>query len=595
MRNPFALAASSVFAAGKFIWRWSVPYKSGHCPDDKIYAAVWKSPVDSNQIIATLAPIFPDVALENLPVDEEHIRHLLRDRFPPPVIDSSSEDLSGSETTKSVTTHANVESAEETWEHLPENLRYLLASLNAHHVELKLQSMLDDAFHTKAGRNQLKRSGAGIRKTFAMWRNGFTAAVSRKERYAVNLFFIFLAFSACYPDVAAGFLGERSYNQRSIGSRIVTLCQLFFLRTYDYPSLWLLFNWSLERLLGAFVGNTVYALAAVIPALRLAHKQAWFRAMMLALSMSWQVGVQFSPPVRDYIVRLLIRRQMLAKRKAADVDSIDWSTIVNKVRHELIPLPTYNKLQHVESTIISSEDNVPFKVRTERFIQFTACFKLGRPADQLVGLLKDDFESIINAYEDYNQTAPQSDNKHIGEGEKSHIEPRAPKFLLVVFDICIFAYVCYSFYPQPFTFNTVVAYGTVVILKQAILAVKKYQTLKGARRLFTNMVSINIIGMLLVSTPVTIDRNILANDANFIALTLAMVFATIFLAEPIAPILLTVTEKLVDGFMWMKSKLSANKGKSISDGSRSDTDASSDREGVPSAHFSDKGAGETKK
>ena len=157
---------------------------------------------------------------------------------------------------------------------------------------------------------------------------------------------------------------------------------------------------------------------------------------------------------------------------------------------------------------VAAED-VPVRVRTERYIQYTAGYKLGRPADQLVGLFKDDLEGIINTYEDYQSTSPVAAPEDDG-----HVEPRAPKFLLVFFDMAIFAYVCYSFYPQPFTFNTVVAYGTVVCIKQAIIAFKRYQTPKSARRLFTNMVSINIIGMFLVSTPVTVNRDVLKSDVN---------------------------------------------------------------------------------
>ena len=64
--------------------------------------------------------------------------------------------------------------------------------------------------------------------------------------------------------------------------------------------------------------------------------------------------------------------------------------------------------------------------------------------------------------------------------------------------------------------------------------------------MFTNMVSINILGMLLVSTPVTVDRDVLDVNVNMVTLTLAMVLATIFLSEPVAPLLVTFVEKLVD-------------------------------------------------
>ncbi|PHH74120.1 hypothetical protein CDD80_3300 [Ophiocordyceps camponoti-rufipedis] len=208
----------------------------------------------------------------------------------------------------------------------------------------------------------------------------------------------------------------------------------------------------------------------------------------------------------------------LRRRIKTGDGGIDWNSVDETIGKELVsqrlhdPVPTWYE--------------VPIKVRTERYIHFTSSMELGRSADQLIGLLKNDLESIASTTTD-----------------RGRVEPRAPKLLLVLVDFAIFAYVCYSFWTQPVTFSTVVAYSTVVIIKQTMLALKRYQTVKGARRLFTHMVSINILGILLVSTPVTVDRKVLAKDGNMVALTLAMVFATLFLAEPIAPALLTVTER----------------------------------------------------
>ncbi|KAK5991429.1 hypothetical protein PT974_09711 [Cladobotryum mycophilum] len=549
--------------AAKFVWHWSVPYKSGHRPDDIPYAAVWNTPIDEESILDTLQAVFPDIPRNKLPTEEEHIRQLVRHRLQPYLQSSDEESAPTLEESANNTAQQEAQrklledTTEEAWQHVPLNLRHLLAALNAHHVDKKLDELIKDNYHTKSGLGGLTRAKNGVSKTFKMWRLGFRAAVSRFERYSVNFFFLFLAFSACYPDVAAGFLGERSYNQRSIGSRIVTLCQLFHLRTFDFPSFWLLFNWSLERLLGAFVGNTVYALTACIPALHVVYRETWFRTMMLVLSMSWQVSVQFTPPLRDYIVRLVTRRQMTGLRNDSKAGHIDWGNADKIIESELKTLKTYTA-QQAQKEIPPSWQEVPIRVRIERYIQFTGRFVLGRPADQLVGLLKEDLEGVINTYEDYSLTKPRSSEEKANR-DKGHVEPRAPKFLLVAFDICIFAYVCYSFFPQPFTFNTVVAYGTVVIIKQAIVAIKRYQTLKSARRLFTNMVSINILGVFLVSTPVTVDRHVLAKTGNFIALTLAMVFATLFLAEPIAPLMLSLTEKITSGSSALINKLRSSK------------------------------------
>ncbi|OAA60636.1 hypothetical protein ISF_05675 [Cordyceps fumosorosea ARSEF 2679] len=571
----FKAIGNGALAAVHFVWRWSVPYNSRNRPIDAVYAAVWSTRLDQEGIRNILQEAFPTIPRDELPTEEEAIRRLVRERLSPGGSSSSSsssstfqdESDSASSDDSSVTQADKdeaaekqklLDAAEETWEHLPTNLRSLLASLNAQNLETKLTSLLAAPFHTPSGRRAIRRASSGVRRTLAMWRHGFRAAVPRTERVLTNVFILFLVFSACYPDVAAGVLGERSYNQRSIGGRIVTLCQLWFLWRYPQHSLWLLFNWSLERLLGAFVGSTAYALAAVVPAVHEAYGKTWFRGMMLALSMTWQVGVQFSPAVRDYVVRLVTRRQMrrLREHKGGEEEqAMDWDEADRAINAELMAIKVFAARDKAAAAGDGDDaEAVPVRVRVERYIQYTACYKLGRPADQLVGLLKDDLEGIVNTYEDYQSTSPTA-----APSSDGHVEPRAPKFLLVAFDVAIFAYVCYSFYPQPFTFNTVVAYGTVVCVKQAIVACKRYQTPKSARRLFTNMVSINIIGVFLVSTPVTVDRHVLDSDFNFVALTLAMVLATLFLAETIAPLLLALVEGLTAGCGWLRRKMTGEK------------------------------------
>lgn len=575
-------------SAVNFVWRWSVPYNSRNRPEDDLYAAVWRIGLDDSSILDIIQASFSDIPRDQLPIEEEAIRRLVRERYPPGGDSPSScasstcqDDSDTASTHASSTTNVDkkgiisieaqkqllLDSAEETWPHLPNPLRSLLASLNARHIETKLTSLLASPFHTSSGHSALQRASAGIHRTLSMWRYGFQVAVPRVERCLTNIFIAFLVFSAIYPDVAAGVLGERSYNQRSIGGRIVTLCQLWFLWRYPYHSLWLLFNWSLERLLGAFVGSTVYALAAVVPVIHAAYSTSWFRIMMLAVSMSWQIGVQFSPALRDYVMRLVTRRQMVAMRRRrleAEEEPMDWDEADRIINAELVTVKTFATTQQKQQqcrgsnklVVSAPAEDVPLRVRVERYLQYTACWKLGRPADQLVGLFKDDLESIINIYKDYQST---SSGRYAAAADDGHVEPRTPKFLLVFFDMAIFAYVCYSFYPQPFTFNTVVAYGTVVCIKQSIIACKRYQTPKSARRLFTNMVSINIIGVFLVSTPVTVDRNVLKSDVNFILLTLAMVFATLFLAETIAPLLLALVEGLVSACDWVQSKVHTKK------------------------------------
>ncbi|CEJ94357.1 hypothetical protein VHEMI09894 [[Torrubiella] hemipterigena] len=531
-----------------FIWKWSVPYKNRNRDTDIQYAKIWKFGVDKQSLRENILSCFPDIQLDTMSLDEEYIRRLVLKRFLHQNHIKDNKEQQHAEIDSDLPNKAKAGemmqlAPEETWECIPEGLRNTLASLNAIHIEEKLNILKARAYHTPHGRASLSRALNSIRKVFQIWRLGFANAVSRTERVGVNIFFVFLAFCAVYPDIAAGFLGERSYNQRSIGGRVVTLFQLFFLWMYPYHPFLLLFTWSLERLLGAFVGNTVYALAAVIPSLRLVHSEVWFRTMMLVLSLSWQIGVQFAITVRDYTLRLLVRRQMrLHRQNTTSQEGINWAEADKEIAWELLSLEDFITIgsQSIDGDL--TWDQVPIKVRIERYVKFTSTYRLGRPADQLISLLKDDMEAILAVYEDYRLSSKQIREP---ESDKSFAEPRFPKLLLVCIAVAVFTYVCYSFWPQPFTFNTIVAYSTVVIIKQMILAFKRYQTVKSALRLFTNMVSINILGMLLVSTPVTADPKVLQNNVNMVLLTLAMVFSTLFLAELIAPLLLLVIEYII--------------------------------------------------
>ncbi|KAG5966920.1 hypothetical protein E4U57_001623 [Claviceps arundinis] len=579
METAVAWIKNGIGKAATTLWRWSVPYRSSNRPDDDLFSAVWGTSLNEQSVLDVLEPLFPSISRHELPTMEGPIRRLVRERLPPPKLppaqerghdeeektigslESRLDHNDGGGTTPYQDEKQMASATEEMWTHLAPNLRNLLAAMNAFHLENKLQIILEDDLHPPAGRKAIERSLCGINKNLMMWRRGYEAAISRRERYFVSFFFIFLVFSAIYPNVAAGFLGERSYNHRSVGMRIATLSQMYYLWTFPFHSCWLLFNWSLERLLGALVGNTVYAFAAMVPAVHAAYLQSWFRLMMLAVSMSWQLGVQFYPTVRDFVMRLVTRRQMSRLRRRRqhqeEADSIDWEAADEEIANELMTLEAFVASPTSDVNVRAKKlqescswQQVGIRVRAERFIQFTSCFKLGRPADQLVGLMKDDLEGVINTFEDYKSTAivARSGAHSDSKVHKGHIEPRTTKFLLVGFDMALFAYVCWSFYPQPFTFNTVVAYGTVVTIKQTIVACKRYQTPKSARRLFTNMSAVNILGILLVSTPVTVDAHILDDTGKFVGLTLAMTFATLFLAEPIAPLLLLVTEKLIAGW-----------------------------------------------
>ncbi|KAM3507743.1 hypothetical protein MY11210_007023 [Beauveria gryllotalpidicola] len=506
-------AGNGICETAFFMWKWSIPYKNRNRPQDNAYAAIWKTTLDEAYIRAALHSACPDIAPNQLPVEEEHIRQLIRQRFIP----LGDVQEMGSEKQADQKQLLNRE-PEEAWSNVPENIRHLLAAANAKNMEKKMQFLGEEEYHPSQGLAAILRHKSGVNKTFRIWRCGFAAGVSYTERICVNIFFLFLIFCSVYPNVAAGFLDERSYNQRSIGSRIMTLFQLFFLWTFPYHTLWLLYNWSVERLLGGLVGSTVYACIAIFPAVKMANKASWFRTMVLVLTIVWQMGVQFFATVRSYIGRLLTRHQMGSVRRSGKNGEIYWNSVDKAIQRELVSLEAHME-QHLKAGAVPQPwQDVPIKVRAERYIRFTRCFEVGRSADQLIGLLKDDLESIVNIYEDYRSTAKGLPDEEAPEKNvKDHIEPRLPKLMLVIFDIAIFAYVCFSFWSQPFTFNTVAAYSTVVVVKQSIVLCKRYQTVANASRLFTNMVAFNIWGIFLVSLPVTVDKNVLQHNEKIMA------------------------------------------------------------------------------
>lgn len=519
----------------KYLWEWGPFARNANRPEDKTFFELWNIPRDEERIRDALQDAFPEYPVAELPTTEEEVRLFIRSHAFQETTADGEKSLNPSKSTTTV----------ECWEHIPTSIRHILAALNADQLERKLHQIANRHYHPSRGIARIHRTRHGIGKMFNMWNNGFKAGVGKHERIAIQIFFWFLLFCNIFPNVAAGFLGERGYNVRQTGVRVVTLIQWCYLWTFDYPIFFLLFNWSLERLIGALLGNTAYGFAAAIPQVHKAYYTDWFRNMLLGLSTAWQISIQFYFPARDLVERVITTRQMARLRKNAK--GIDWKEVDAEIKHEIVSLKAFQEQQASQSMAVVDAADVPLRVRIERLIQFSNTFKLGRAADMLVGLQKTDLENLLELYEDYRATGPSEDRK----ADDGHVEPRLPKYLLVLFDIGIFAYICYSFFYQPFNFNTVVAYGAVVILKQFILALKRYQTVKAARRLFTNMTAFNVWGIFLVSVPVTVNRNVYDNDGIFAGLLVAMTFATVFLTEPLAPLFQTVGEKVTACCMWI--------------------------------------------
>lgn len=190
--------ARSIFLKAVFlVWKWSIPYRNRNLPQDDVYAAIWRTELHETCIRSALHGVFPNIALDQLPVQEEHIRQLLRQRLPPTC------DTQDKEGTVHKETHLEQrrmweQEPEEAWPHIPEGIRHILAAANAKNMEDKLQLLSEEAYHPSQGFGAMLRHKSSISKTFRMWRLGFSAAVSRAERISANVFFLFLIFMTVY-------------------------------------------------------------------------------------------------------------------------------------------------------------------------------------------------------------------------------------------------------------------------------------------------------------------------------------------------------------------------------------------------------------
>jgi hypothetical protein len=548
--GAFEFVRSRSIRALNAIWKWSPLKRNCNRGVDQIFADIWKEVLTDadyqsgfSKAIDILRRNFPHIAGEPPPGNEEALRDLVRRHcLPPDKTEGEKAELRRSDDGKKKLAKWEAErillldEPEEAWCHLPAEFRYLLAALNGYHLERKLKSLAEWERHTKTGRVRAKRLSKGALTQLRTW-NG-TVAISRRKVVVKNVFAAFLVVVCVFGNVTAGFLNERSYNQRMLGGRVLALTQLFFLFRYKFTTSWLLYNWSLERAIGALLANIAYALVALFPRIRSKSGTPQFEFSVVALSTCWQIGVQFWYPFRDFVERGLVGREIVAERKQADLESgIEWRCFDETVENEVCSHGDFIKKQFDPSASVIGPYNVPLKVLLDRHLRFLKTFGFGRPCDQLISLYVDYLEEFLSIMECYNSSRPSAlASQSSASGKQGHAEPRKSKSTFIIYAVLIFGYSAYSFYyTQPYTFSTVVPYGAVVIIKLTIITLKRFQTAKTARRIFTNMVAFNIWAMLVVSAPVTIDKHILEPIGNMIGLTVAMVVLHLFLTEPIAP------------------------------------------------------------
>ncbi|KAF2158140.1 hypothetical protein K461DRAFT_318127 [Myriangium duriaei CBS 260.36] len=488
--NALALVARTV-------WAWSPICRNRHRAADEEFLSAFVLPCDPDDLTRAARSYLPHVQDSDLPRDEDDLRRLVRYEYQP----------TGSEKDK----------PEELWEAVPVDIRNLLIALNGRAIAVDLQRLRDAPYHTKTGRRAFGRAADGFNKVADVFRNGRVNVLSRKERIFVQAYFLFSLYNSTSPDVFAGLLGERAYNVRSVGSRVLTSVQLWYMYNFEYTTFLLIFNWSLERLLGGLVGNTVYGLSALVPAVRKHHNDSKFRTAVLVVSVTWQFGIQFFLPIWEFVDAIRIKSQA----KAA------WAS------------------RQAHSEIKDDDVQLEMQIlrqRCDRLVMACNLFKFGRTMDQLVSILKDDAATCVSVYEIYASSMLSTTECRKGKG---HAEPRAPKLLLVIVDMILFAFVDFAFYTQPFTFNTVVAYGLVVTIKQFIIYCKRYQTMVSARRLFINMAGQNVWGILLVAVPFRIDPKVFQSSTGYALLLVAVVFAYAFLTEPIVYLVEFLTKPIM--------------------------------------------------
>ncbi|OJJ55190.1 hypothetical protein ASPSYDRAFT_49359 [Aspergillus sydowii CBS 593.65] len=530
-QEPPGRPARMARAVQRFILHWSPVGRNQNRRTDKELCDVWRTPTGNVGIASVVADELPD-SLEECALEEEPLRHWIRHHCR-----VSDDDDDGTEKSS-----AQMQ-PEETLPDVPPGVRNLLAALNMAALETELRQLSELDFLHQTDKDKLRGLAQAITAKTRMWRQGFRETVSVWYRLLVQAFFALLVFLLLIGTVAAFIRDERAYNARMIGPRVIALVQLFYIWKYEFHTLWLLYSWSLERVFGAAIGNLSYFLAAVSPVIGAASEKQVFKMSVLAFSIVWQMGVQFWDAVwnegQRWAARYRIRRRLKHQSACKNYDiKSDSGEVYGKV---LQTIRTSQSYQEDIATGGYSPVNyeVSLRIRVERLLLFANKHALGRAADQDFQLFSGMLEEFVNVFLDYESSLRPPGAEYVDNGYKA---PRGPKIVLVGAATVIFAVSCYSFKDQELTFNTVVPYSVVVLIKQSLAAWKRYYSVRAANRMFSNMVAFNIWAFFLVSLPLLIDEQVFDSDLCMAVLTLAMTFATCFLTEPIAPIIQNLME-----------------------------------------------------
>ena len=408
-------------------------------------------------------------------------------------------------------------SPEETCRHIPKEIRYLLAALNAHHLVSTLMRFPSSSA-------LFNRSREGAAKIFRILKMGCRRGVSPKERLCSQFFLGVLILYNVLPLFAAGIRDERSFIERAFTGVVNVYVAMYFVCQSGFIELWYLFNWSLERILGGIPFATIYIATSFSSDLKSLSRENWFTAMNASISAIWQISVQFAFPIRDVCSRFRARWKTKRQRRNGS-----WSKFDQSIRWELTTVEEFMTSTDDPDRPVTAKE-VPIRVRVERFIKFSNLFDTGRALEFMLQLLRNYLEGSINVLMDDNRYAPTA-----LRCKKGHREPSLEKFILAIATALIFGFLCWAFWPEQILNFISSAYsGAVCFAKQTVIAFKEFQSPERARLQFTFMVASSLWAILLVAIPYKENEHILVPVGNMLAFMAAMCVAGFFLLEPVA-------------------------------------------------------------
>lgn len=411
---------------------------------------------------------------------------------------------------------------------IPRSVQELVAAMNRRTMESDLEYFMKKNKITSAGDELLSRSVRGIIKTMRILeKGGFREAVGSFERYLSYTFWWILVVFNVVQLVSAVLLNERTFIQRTYTAVIYIYAGMFNVWRIGFLSLWFLWNWSRERILGSIAAGIIFLLAGLIKMMREAYDEAWFIGMAASISSVWQIFVQYLFTVRDLAYRAIAYRQLRMARKRGD-----WKAFDQDISFQLTTVEQF--ALSIERAKYSGSDlafnRVPIRVRMERQVKFFNTWEVGRNLEFMLHLQKNYCEGVLNVLIDCNRFSSARLRCLMG-----HVEPYFEKAVYVFVTVIVFGILGWLLgVRQRLNFSMLLTSAVIAVLLLTIVVFKVYQSPERARLVFIYQVSSFFYAIFTVAIPYKENEDILQSAGVFVALMLTEGFVGLTMLEPLA-------------------------------------------------------------